>query len=294
MTEIKDDINLQQVRAIVEQIARKEKCCITQVEIKQVQTLLGKGNNGTVGAYLKQVKQEFINSKAFDRANISMQLKSVVMEEIDRFADNARDNANENLEMIERLNQELRELNIQAERTIVDLQQAILDLKTTTAEELRKTADDLLKNQQQLEASRESAVQLKTELESSRSDLKTSTEKVVDLAKLNGKLEAEVESAKKASSDLAAQSLQSNIAREKAERKAVNAEQASTLHQKSIGLLEEQKSGLERDLQAIKDNMGKLMARHQALQEKFDTTNQERINDLQKAVSGRQNVTENE
>lgn len=285
MTDIKDDITLEQVRAIMEQIARKHEICITQVEIKPVQATLGKGNNGTVGAYVKQVKEEFTNSKAYDRANISMQLKSAIMNEIDRFADNARDNANENLETIERDNNELRALNERVEQNINELQQEIKAVRATSAEENRKSSDELVRCKQQLDSSRDAEVQLRSDLESCRKDLSLSAEKVMALTKQNGKREAEVETARKDTTDLTGQLLKSNSSRETAEQKAVLAEQSTVLHQKTVDLLEKHKSDLERDLQEVKSRMSDLTTRHNALQEKFDNANQERINDLKKAVS---------
>lgn len=285
MADIKDDIELKQVRAIMEQLAREQRVCITKIEIKPVQAILGKGNNGTVGAYVKQVKSEFTGSKAYDRANISMQLRSAIMEEIDRFADNARDNANENLETIERDNNELRALNDRIEKTINELQQELKDVRAASTEEARKYHEEIVKHQQQLDSSREAEAQLRSDLELCRKDFSLSNEKVMAMTKQNGKLEAEVETNKKEITDQAAQLHQSNNSRENAEQKAVLAEQASVLHQKTIDLLEKQKSDLERDIQEIKSNMSDLTTRNTVIQEKLDNANQERINDLKKAVS---------
>jgi chromosome segregation ATPase len=280
MPDIKNDITLEQVRAIMEKLARDEECCITQIEIQQTQAILGKGNNGTVGAYVKQVKHEFSKSKEYDRANISMQLKSMLMEEIDRFADNARDNANENLDTIERDNEELRHLNIQVHEANDELQKQIQALQDKTNTDLRIAAEDLAKAQERLASAQENQTTLTTNLESCRSDLKAANEENRRLSKESGRMEAEIEHFSSKATELSERVDKADRDREAALQKSALAEQAAALHKETIDRLEKQISTMESDMDELKKAMDSEKIKNGELQDKLDDLNIERINEL--------------
>lgn len=115
------EISIEQVRAVVEMLAREHNLPLTEITLKSVQYSLGSGSNGTIGALLRVVRSEYIQSKQFDRLSVSNHLKSAYNEEINRLIDNARECSSEEMSALNNLNNELTSQNREAEAEISNL-----------------------------------------------------------------------------------------------------------------------------------------------------------------------------
>ncbi len=283
MNKAKDSITLSQVRKVMEMLASKQECCITAIEISPVQTEIGKGSNGTVGAFVSQVKLEYINAKELDRSNISTQFKSAIKEEIDRFADNARDNASEGLAAVEKHNEELLGLIDNANENIHDLEKNIETLKEQADKEIRRLSDEMAKTAQKIESQEEAINQHKDDLSSYRNGLTQANIDINLLTKQVGGLEADLKTAQTSAEETVDKLKLAISSREEAERKAISAEQAAANTQQTIDLLTSQAEKLEQQIDDLKDKETELTRLNGQLYDKLETTNLDRIEDLKTA-----------
>ncbi len=244
MNNPREDITLKQVRSTMESLARKQGCCITAIEIKAVQSELG-GSNGTIGAFLKQAKLEHINAMAYDRANISAQLKAAIMEEIDRFADNAREYASEGLDAVQQLNVELSKLNDESNQEILRLNNEVEGTKRRVDDEIRKLSGDVAKWEQKAVSCQGIIEGQKSDIERSRAEQMIASGEVKELTRKVGALEAELGMERNKTNEISAKFDQEAEKRRAAEQRALLAEQ-SVIHQEQIiKLISKQTENLE-------------------------------------------------
>ncbi|SEA68114.1 hypothetical protein SAMN05660420_02854 [Desulfuromusa kysingii] len=111
----KEEITLSKIRKHMETIAVMKNTPIPLIDINAVRDLLGYGSNGTIGAYVKQVKFEHHNSNLYDLYNFSNQFKSAIADEIKRFVENAKEVDSQKQTVLEGLNTELTNVNEQLE-----------------------------------------------------------------------------------------------------------------------------------------------------------------------------------
>jgi chromosome segregation ATPase len=261
-------------------LANKQGCCITEIEIISVQEEIGKGSNGTIGAYVKQVKQEYINAKAYDRANISQQLKSAIKEEIDRFADNARENVTDELAAVERLNDELLGIVDGADETIRDLEKDLKSQRAVADKEIRHLGDELVKAVEKIESHKETIEQHKTDLAAYRAEISGANAREVNLIKQVGSLEADLATSRQLTAETVDKLNETLGKREEAERKMLLAEQSSAHHQNMIAHVTNQMKTLEQQINDLKIQVSNLTTQNDQLHEKIEATNRDRIDDL--------------
>ncbi|OGR34284.1 MAG: hypothetical protein A2091_13020 [Desulfuromonadales bacterium GWD2_61_12] len=277
----KDSIALDDVRSAMENLAQKHMCSIYDVEIAQVQSALGKGSNGTIGAFLKQVKQECINARAFDRANFSTQLKSAIKEEIDRFADNARENADEARSQLARDYVELSTLHANAEVHISELEKSIESQKIEADNENRRLAGELAKAIQKNESEKANIERYNTDLERSRSELSLAHAEVVSLTKKIGAFEASLEGME----DLVEKLNQETSKRVEAERNATLVTQAVLFKQETIDSLGRQTEKLDQNIIDLKGRISELSMLNVELNIKLEAANRELIEGLKITIN---------
>ncbi len=280
MTKTNPDISLAQIRAIMEMIARDNGCCITQVEIRQVQSVLGKGSNGTIGAFVKQVKDEFFGARNYDRTNISSHLKSALIGEIDRYVDNAKECVNERLESTSRDNEELSRLNDEMHEKICELEIELKASKDDGASQLCEISNSLAKSEQKNDSLLDIETRKDAENEILRKDLGLANNEIKDLAKSIGALEANITSLRDKVADLDVKQRTTTEELSKAEREHMLAEQNTVHLQQSFEFLSQQKLALEQEIAELKSRENSLAAMNKQLQEKLELANNERIRDL--------------
>lgn len=277
----KEEITLALVRRTMEDLARAKGCIIQQIELRHVMDEIGSGSNGTVGAFVKQVKQDHINARAYDRSNISTELKSALILEIDRFANNARENATEELKAISSLNDELCEKVDQADETIRNLEDALKTQQAEAAKEARHLKDELVQANVKIESHAVTIDQQKAELASCRDELAAKNADATTLNRQLGKLEAELKSASTEASAAREALAQAISSREEADKGSALAEQAAAHKQETIDMLKGELGKLEGQLGEMKSQASELSAQHDRLLQKLEEANQERIKTLE-------------
>lgn len=285
MQTMKDDITLEQVRAIMESQAKKRGCSISEIEIKHVQDALGKGSNGTVGAYVKRAKQEYINAKAYERGNISTQLKSALIEEINRFADNARMNASEGLMSLELDFNEVLKLNGESREIINSLNSEMEAQRETTGRELRRLSDELARKEQLIDTQRETESQLRKDLETNRNNLDQAHLSAAELNRKIGGLEADLLSIGEKREELSKKL--SEAEKDLNTEKTTSALQAQALaHQKeAYDLLSKDKITLESTtIVNLNDKIDGLSTKNEELHDKLEKLRKEHIEDLKQST----------
>lgn len=279
MIKSKDRITLSQVRSTVEILAFKQGCCITEIEITEVQSEIG-GSNGTVGAFLQQVKLEHLNAKELDRSTISPQLKSAIKEEIDRFIDNSSKNAAASLAVLERLNEELRGMIDEADQKICSLEEAIEIQKDIADKENRKQLEEKTKVTQQISFYQNTVEQQKTEIANSCNNLARVHDEVIALNRQAGVMEAELVSARQATEEALKKLNKEVVGRQEAERKADLAKQEVIHHQQTMDLLRNQAKKQDEQVVELKARANEVTILNNQLHAKIEKINNDRINEL--------------
>lgn len=281
MEQGKDSITLNQVRAIMEMLAQKHDRPIVSIEISQVQNEIGRGSNGTIGAFVKTVRQEHINAKAYDRSNISPHLKSALMEEIDRFADNARENAAEELEAISSLNNELSEQIDQAEEMIRDLEETNHIQQADAAKEAGRLNDELVRAKAKIDSDKEIIDQQKDEMATCQNNLADKNTETINLNQQLGTLQAELKSARSEASDASKELVEASSRLNEAEKKTALAKQASEHKQQTIDMLTNQIGKLDEQIGDKKARINELTEENDSLHQKLEKANDKLIEALE-------------
>jgi chromosome segregation ATPase len=263
----------------MEILAFKQGCCITEIEITEVQSEIV-GSNGTVGAFLQQVKLEHLNAKELDRSTISPQLKSAIKEEIDRFIDNSSKNAAAGLAVLERLNEELRGMIDEADQKICSLEETIATQKDMADKESRKQLEEIAKATQNINSYRDTIEQQQAEITTFRNDTNRANTEIIALNRQAGVMEANLVTARQAIEEAIDKHNKELVSRQVAERMADLAKQEAIHHQQVIDLLRNQAAKQGEYIGELKAKVTEMTTLNNQLHAKIEEINQERISEL--------------
>lgn len=243
-----DDITLKQVRMIMEQIARQPGRSLPNIEINEVRTLLGKGNNGTIGAYIKQIKFEYIESNAFERHELATEFKAATMSEFNRLLDNRTKCLADKCDVINRDNDELLKAIDKAEADNQALRTELQAVQKDAADRATQFGAELAGEKNRLTASESARVLLEADIAKTRAELAERQDEVKGLTAKLARAEADndmlVDGRRQAEENLR----QAQKNREEAARAAALAEQAAAHGEEMIAQLRQQNESLERDV----------------------------------------------
>ena len=278
----KDDISLEQVRAAMETLARKAGCCVTEIEIRPVQAELGKGSNGTIGAFVKHVKMEYVNSKAYDRTNFSVRLKSALVEEINAFVDNARQNASEGMACLSRDHGELLRMNQESRETIDALSAELEEQQKKTGQEMGKLFDELARSKQKIADQQETEERIKEDAEAYRKDLVEANQRTAELNRQIGRLESDVEAKSSERDNLSAKLNETEKTLASAQTTVALCEQA-VKHQKEVySVLLQTKESLESRIDDLNGKLDSAMAANTKLHDNMEKLRNEHSDELKR------------
>lgn len=99
----KDSVTLEMVWGAAQAAARKHNCSIQEITSRQVQEHMPHGSDGCLAAFLRQVKIQDIDSKAFDLNVFSAGFKAGIVAEMRRFVDQAVEAARQEARVTEEI-----------------------------------------------------------------------------------------------------------------------------------------------------------------------------------------------
>lgn len=281
-----DDITLKQVRMIMEQIARQTGRTLLAIEIGEVRDVLGKGNNGTLGGYIKQVKLELSESNSFDRHELSMEFRAATLMEFNRLLDIRTERLEKQRDAINRDHDELLKTIDQVEAgnqsLRIELQVArkdAADMETRLGEELAEAKKQIAASESAKDIMEADIEKIKTELAGCHDEIKALTAK---LAKAEAENDALVDGRNRAKEKLH----QSHKERENADRDAALAVQAAAHRQEMIDHLRRQNAALEEDVAALKARGVDFERQRDEFQGKLLQAAHERLEDLKQGTVG--------
>lgn len=280
-----EGFTLQMVRAAMEKIARENNCDLTQVTNPPILAMLNTKNNGTVGALARQVKLEHLGRQLYDRADFTMEFKSAVMNEIQRFVENARKVLADQNAVVEQDNCTLREQLDTAEALIKKLTGDVEDAHMLAADTVMRLTENLNTTKQHLAVSEQAKDNLQNELKDCRTQLTNSQDRISQLNQSLGKKDQAIETLAK--SKEAAESLlkNANDDREKALRAAELAELNAANRQEIINRLDQQLHAAHADAAEWKAMAADLERQLDDCRAKLNQMTAERLGDLKQTIA---------
>jgi chromosome segregation ATPase len=275
-----DEITLSLVRAVMEKIARDKKCDLAKIGIQQVQEVLKNKNNGTVGALIKQVRIEFVNSERFDRSDLPRELKSAIIATIDQVTENARMIVIAERQAVEQLNGELREMIDKADAANRQLHEEIQAARKEATDTVTRTAAELAAVKQQVIAGEQARTRLETDNTKAAKELADSRKEVKALMAKNGKIQADREATVSRWKEADSKLRKALRERDTADREAALAKQKAQHHLEMIDQLRQQIIALDKAVGELKVRNEELGRRLDESQEKLIQTADERLEDL--------------
>jgi len=113
-----EEITFNLVLATAEKSARDRNVTILEVTNRDVKNILGRGNDGYIGAHLQTVKIQYAQAKLLSEKQVSHQLNAAIYNEIKRFTDNSREVATSEAAVTQQMFDEVCERNIELEEAL--------------------------------------------------------------------------------------------------------------------------------------------------------------------------------